>query len=114
MLRTGAYGAVRVLSSRTGRYVAAGLTGALGGLAWTRYVSGPSPVPRLPWVSLVLALAAVLLAAGRAGAPPPAAPVGGRWRRVLVPPWSWSAERLVGLAVLLGLAAGVAAASWPG
>lgn len=56
----------------------------------------------------VFALAAGLLAVGRVGAPHPGALDGRGWRQALVPPWLWSAERLVGFAILnIGLAVGI-------
>lgn len=110
LLQAGAHGAVRVLRSRTGRLVVSALTGLGAGLSWGWHVSGSPTWPQLLWVSLVLALAAGMLAAGRAGAPPePAQALGDVvWRRALLPPWLWPAERLVGLAILnLGLAVGI-------
>ncbi len=110
LLQAGAHGAARVLRSRTGRYVVIGLTGLCVGLAWGWHLSGSSTWPRLLWVSLVFALAAGLLAVGRVGAPPTSALDGPGWRQALVPPWLWSAERLVGFAILnLGLAVGIPA-----
>ncbi len=86
-----------------------GRAGLIVGLAWGWHVSGSSTWPRLLWVSLTLALAAGLLAVGRVGAPPDRASDGAARRQGLVPPWTWSAERLVGLAILdLGLAVGTA------
>ena len=110
LVQGGAHGAPRVLRSRTGRHVALGLTGLAVGLAWGWHLSGSQSWPRLLWVSLVLALAAGLLAAGRAGAPPADRSYVLARRRLPVPPWLWSAERLVGFAILnLGLAVGIPA-----
>lgn len=70
LLQASAHGAVRVVRSRTGRYVVTGLTGLGLGLAWGEHMSGSTTWPRLLWVSLGTGLAAGLLAVGRAGAPP--------------------------------------------
>ncbi len=115
LLEGGARGAVRVLRTRTGRYVTAALSGLGFGLVWGYALRGGPTWPRLLWVSLALGAAALLLAAGRAGAQQPPVGAGTRlWRRALVPPWLWSAERLVGVAVLNGaLALGIASAFRP-
>ena len=107
-LEGGARGTIRFLRSRTGRFVTAGLVGLGFGLAWGTALSGGATWPRLLWVSLSLGAAALLLAAGRAGAPAQHDTRSAPWRRALVPPWRWSAERLVGVAVLNGaLALGI-------
>lgn len=109
LLEGAAHGAARVLRSRTGRFMISGLCGFGVGLGWGLHLRGADNWPRLLWVSLVVALVATLIAAGRKDAPDEAAARGDiGWRRSLVPPWLWSAERLVALAILnLGLATGI-------
>lgn len=115
LLEGASHGAARVLRSRTGRFVLSGACGLGIGLGWGFYLRGADTWPRLLWVSLVIALVAALIAVGRKGAPDEVAARGRRgWRRSLVPPWLWPAERLVALAVLnISLAAGIVATFRP-
>ena len=76
LLETGLQCAARALRSRAGRFTVAGLAGLAFGVGWGVHLSGSPAWPRLLWVSLALAVAGVLLAAGRAGAPVLAAPAG--------------------------------------
>lgn len=109
LLEGATHGAARVLRSQTSRFVVIGLCGLGGGLAWGLYLRGADTWPRLLWVSLVVALVALLMAADRQGAPDEARTRGrSGWRRSLLPPWLWPAERLVALAILNGgLAVGI-------
>ena len=103
LLEGATHGAARVLRSQTGRFVVSGLCGLGVGLAWGLYLRGADTWPRLLWVSLVVALVALLVAAGRQGAPNEATiRRSSGWRRSLLPPWLWPAERLLALAVLNG------------
>lgn len=109
LLEGATHGAARVLRSRTGRFIVSGLCGLSAGLAWGWHLRGADTWPRLLWVSLVVALVALLVAAGRQGAPDEATARGrSGWRRSLLPPWLWPAERLLALAILnASLAVGI-------
>jgi hypothetical protein len=109
LLELGAHGLVGVAHSARGRRVTGTLLGAVAGFGWGEHLSGGDHWPRLLWVSLVLAAAALTLAMGR----PAALPKADRqvqWRDVLQPPWLWSAVRLVDFALLnVAVAIGVVA-----
>lgn len=105
------HGVVAVLRRQIGRWITGGLLGLAFGVAWGRHLSGGTHYPRLLWVSLALAVLALVLALGR---PRERRPGSGdlrsgldpRW--LLTPPWKWAAERLVGVAFInSGLAVGV-------
>lgn len=110
-------GLAEALVRRTGRFVLGGLVGLGFGWAWGHHLMGGSSWPKLLWVSLLLGGIALVLAAGRAGAPNDIVTSASRPRRVaavLAPPWRWSAERLVGFAIInAGIAAGIALSFGP-
>ncbi len=104
LLDTALHGVATALQSRIGRWTLATLLGGGFGLLWGDHLSGQASWPRLLWVSLAFAAAACLLTL-RAR---PATPVASTWRDLLLPPWRWSGERLLGLGVLnIALAAGI-------
>lgn len=115
LLETAFHGVANVLRSRIGRYAIAGLAGFGFGLAWGDHLSGNATWPKLLWVSLGLAAAALIAAVTRAAKPAAAGPVKGyALRQALTPPWRWHADRLVGFVVLnLAIAGGIALAFDP-
>jgi hypothetical protein len=102
-------GAARVLRNKVAQAAVGALAGLGIGAAWGHHLSGSPAWPKLLWVSLMLAFAAVMLALVRAGRPAPAARhQTALLRDLLVAPWQWPGERLLGFALInLGLAAGI-------
>jgi hypothetical protein len=108
LLDTALQGLASVLQSRLGRWSIATALGLGFGVFWGVHLSGQDSWPRLLWVSLVFAALAFMLAVR------PAAAGGANdvrsWQDLLMPPWRWSGERLLGLGVLnIALAAGIVA-----
>jgi hypothetical protein len=105
-------GLAEALVRRTGRFVLGAMVGCGFGWAWGHHLTGGTSWPKLLWVSLILGGTALVLAAGRAGAASGGDSAAGRrsaWTEVFAPPWSWSAERLVGFTIInAGIAAGIA------
>lgn len=111
-------GASRVARSRTGRLTVSALIGSAGGAAWGAHLRDGETWPRLLWVSLVLAAIALVLAVGRQGAESQPRGTGRGFRavsrEVVLPPWRWGAERLVGFALInLGISVGIFALQAP-
>ncbi len=111
-------GARRVVHSRTGRLNVSAFIGCVAGAAWGAYLRDAATWPKLLWVSLALAAVALVLAAGRQGADFQGRRRGSGVlavsREVLLPPWRWGAERLVGFAFInLGIAVGIFALQAP-
>jgi hypothetical protein len=105
-------GIAHVLASRIGRLVIGCVAGLAFGAFWGDHLDGHAHWPRLLWVSLTLAVGAAALAIGRLDAPET---VASRWRSLLVPPWRWPRDRLVGLVLInIGVAVGIAATFRPG
>jgi hypothetical protein len=105
LIDTAFRGLARALQTALGRYVTGAVLGLGIGLAWGHHLSGSATWPKLLWVSLGLAAAALVLAPSR----PAGVAAGSLWRQALTPPWRWPASRLVGFAVLnLAIAAGIA------
>lgn len=78
------------------------------GVLWGDHLSGQATWPRLLWVSLGLAVVALMGALVRTARP---APANGA---VLVVPWRWPADRLYGLVALnLAIAGGIAVGFQP-
>jgi hypothetical protein len=105
LLEVGAHGAAGTVRNRVARRAAAATLGALGGVLWGLHLSGGASWPRLLWVALALAAAALVLRTGR-----PPSPTEGEARRrdLLSLPWHWPAARLSDFVVLnVGIAAGV-------
>lgn len=108
------HGVAVVLRRTLGRWITGGLLGLAFGIAWGRHLSGATHYPRLLWVSLVLALVALVLAMGRPRpeeAPQDATASAFDMRWLVTPPWRWGYERLYGFAFInAGITAGVLAA----
>lgn len=98
-------GVAHALANRIGRLVIGTSVGLAFGVAWGTHLNGQSHWPRLLWVSLAFAVIAVVLAMGRDGAQQEEMP---GWRSLLVPPWRWSRDRLIGLVLInAGIAIGI-------
>jgi hypothetical protein len=102
LIEVGYHGTAKVLRNRITRNLL-GMAAGLGvGLAWGQHLSGGAHWPKLLWVSLVLAVAAAVLAGRRPRGQ------GAGWEQPLSPPWRWTAERLFGFCLLnLALATGI-------
>ena len=104
-------GLARALTTRVGQRVLTAGVGLGFGIAWGWHLADRPDPPKLLWVSVVLAGAAMVLALysrtpHRATEPTATA---GFWRRALLPPWLWPAARWVDFAVLnVAIAAGAA------
>jgi hypothetical protein len=115
LLETAFHGVANVLRSRIGRYAIAALAGFGFGLAWGDHLRGNATWPKLLWVSLALAAAALIAAVTRVANPAATIPAeGSALRQALTPPWRWHPDRLIGLVVLnLAIAGGIALAFDP-
>jgi hypothetical protein len=109
LLELGWHGTAKVLRSRPGRYTASASVGFIGGVLWGAHVAelGQPDRPRLFWVSIVIAIVALLAAAYRRSRPADAIST-----RSFALPWTWPAWRLVGFAVLSGAVAAGIATGW--
>jgi hypothetical protein len=106
LVDTALRGVASAMQSRLGRYVVAALLGELFGVWWGHHLSGHGTLPKLLWVSLVFAVAAFVLSLRARGSESPLRGAG--WSRLLLPPWRWSRDRLIGLGILnLVLAQGI-------
>jgi hypothetical protein len=107
------HGLGEVLVRRTARFVLGALVGLGFGWQWGHHLTGGSSWPKLLWVSLVLGVAALALAVGRAGSPAEPSRSGDQqsgWAALVAVPWRWSVERLVGFAIInAGIAVGIVA-----
>ncbi len=105
VLRGAFVGLKRKLTTASGRRVFTAVVAAGFGVAWGAHLAAHPHLPRLVWVSLVLAAVAIALTARRHR---PGEPVrDGFWRRSLTWPWRWPTARLVDFALLnAALAAG--------
>lgn len=104
----------RALGSNAARYTLGAIAGFGFGVFWGAHLSGNETWPKLLWVSLALAAVAGLAAVVRRSNPLLSPPHRDVWRDVLVPPWEWQVERLVGFMVLnLAIAAGIATSFTP-
>jgi hypothetical protein len=102
-------GLARILSTRTGQRVFTAAVGLAFGTAWGRHLAdGPHP-PKLLWVSLALALAAMAFMRRSGGSQRRAQPNPlGFWQRALTPPWRWPTGRWLDFVLLnLAIAGGI-------
>lgn len=115
LLETAFHGVADVLRSRLGRLAIAVLVGFGFGLAWGDHLSSHASWPKLLWVSLGLAAAALIAAVARAAHPADSSPAeGSALHQALTPPWRWRTDRLVGFMVLnLAIAGGIAVGFQP-
>jgi hypothetical protein len=102
-------GAAVVLRSRIGRYATSAITGFVFGVIWGAHVAeiGTPHRPRLFWVSVTLAVLALLGAGYRRRRAVDAIAV-----NALAWPWTWPASRWAGFAVLNGAVAAGVATGW--
>jgi hypothetical protein len=112
LIETALHGVANVLRDRIGRYAIAAVVGFGFGLAWGDHLSGETSWPKLLWVSLALATAALVAAVTRSARRADRGRVeGSALRQALTPPWHWQPDRLVGFVVLnLAIAGGIALA----
>lgn len=108
LLEFGFRGASRVWRSTIGRWTVSVIVGFGFGAYWGHYLSeaGTGHRPRLLWVSVALAVLAVItaLVAGRR--------IHAEERAML--PWTWPTARLIGFAALnIAIAVGIAVAYQP-
>jgi hypothetical protein len=109
LIEFGFKGAAAVLRSRIGRYATSAIAGFAFGVVWGAHVAeiGTPHRPRLFWVSVTLALLALLGGAYRRRRPVDAITV-----TALAWPWTWPAARWAGFAVLNGAVAAGVATGW--
>jgi hypothetical protein len=109
------HGAKRVLGSHRGRLTVSALVGLGFGLAWGSHLSNQPSAPKLLWVSLALAFAAVVLIRRHANPRQLARRIarGSFLRQTFTPPWNWPISRLIDFVVLnVAIAAGVSIGYW--
>ena len=100
----------RAFRTRLGRYALAALVGGGFGLGWGWHLTNQPHPPKLLWVSILLAVAATVLAQGKRGTDDGSASVATQtpWRVVLTPPTRWSSDRWIDFVVLnLAMTAGI-------
>lgn len=104
-------GLARALTTRAGQRLLSVAAGLGFGIAWGWHLAGQPDPPKLLWVSVSLAVAAIVLAVESRTSPrsTEANATAGLWRRALLPPWQWPAARWVDFA-LLNVAIAVGAA----
>jgi hypothetical protein len=117
LLEYGFSGASRVVRSRIGRWTVSVIVGFGFGAYWGHYLSeaGVGHRPRLLWVSVALAVFAVICALARSLQVTDSVArrhIRAEERALL--PWQWPAVRLVGFAAMnIAIAVGIAVAYQP-
>ena len=103
-------GLARAMRTRSGQRSLTAAIGLVFGIAWGWHLASQPHPPKLLWVSLALALGAIVLMRWNRDSSRRAVLTSrdGFWGRALSPPWNWPSSRWVDFGVLnVAIAAGI-------